>query len=780
MPNSKHNVNFQSVFFKHLITLLLVIVISIGALGGMAIAFIYNALPPLDALTDYRPKLPLRIYSEDQYLIQEFGEERRAYIQIQNVPKNLKDAIIAIEDRRFYEHHGVDLKGILRAIINNLQVGTKQGASTITMQVARNFFLSNDRNYTRKINEALLAIKIEQKLSKDKILEIYINQIYLGQRTYGFAAASQAYFGKSLDQLNLAETALLAGLPKAPSSYNPFINPSRALTRQNEVLRHMHRYGFITDETYTVAIDQPLIYKTAKDSSDLSADYVAEIVRENLYNQYGNQIYSTGLKVYTTIRKKNQEAANLALSEGLLEYELRHGYRGPERMLDLANPSSSKDKLKIQSALEAVDDYGGYIPAIVTKITHKGVYVNIKGGHEAKITGQGLSLIAKKINQKYPSKHALKIGALVRVFKKNDQWQIVQLPQVEAALIALNPKNGAVLALVGGFDFNRSKFNHVTQAWRQPGSSFKPFIYSAALEKGYTPATLVEDAPLHFSASETGSKEWAPKNYENVFEGAVRIRYALAKSINTVAIRVLQSIDVNYAQNYITRFGFSTRHIPAYSTMALGAGSTTPWQMAAAYSIFANGGYKVRPNLINKIVDKNHKVIYELKFDDIEKSAPRVIDARNAFIMNSMMQSVIREGTATKALKLGRSDIAGKTGTTNRQFDAWFAGYSPNQVAVSWVGFDRPQTLGKGETGAVASLPIWMKYMAIALNDTPETHMTVPDGVDTVRVNLTTGVTDENGLDEYFYHEYPPIEKTNQSPSLFQKIINIRNDQKVI
>lgn len=780
MPNSKQIINLHSRWWKYLLILLFILVMSGIAFLGIATALIYPTLPSLDALTDYRPKLPLRVYSEDGYLIREFGEEHRAFISIKDVPQTLKNAVIAIEDRRFYEHHGVDWKGVLRAAISNLDGGIKEGASTITMQVARNFFLSSDRNYTRKINEALLAIKIERQLGKDKILELYFNQVFLGQRAYGFSAASKTYFGKTLEKLSLAEVALLAGLPKSPSGYNPFTNPRGALRRQKEVLHDMHRYGYITDAAYIKALGQQLIYRTTKQSTDLSADYVAEIVRDSLYHKYGDEVYISGLKVYTTIRKINQEAANSAVSEGLLEYDLRHGYRGPERVIGLANISTREGQHQIKSVLEEVDEFGGYVPAIVTAITRKGIHIYIKGGYEAEITGQGLSLVASTIKQKNPSKNSLKIGALVRVLKKNNRWQIAQLPQVEAALISLNPKNGAVLALVGGFDFNRTKFNHVTQAWRQPGSSFKPFIYSAALEKGYTPATLVEDAPLHFSASETGDKEWSPKNYESVFDGPVSIRYALAKSINTVAIRVLQSIDVNYAQNYITRFGFSARNVPAYSTMALGAGSATPWQMAAAYSVFANGGYRVQPNLISKIVDKNGKIILESKFDDVEKNAPRVIDARNAFIMNSMMQSVVREGTATKALQLGRSDIAGKTGTTNDQLDAWFAGYNPNQVAVSWVGFDRPKTLGKGETGAVASLPIWMKYMAIVLKNTSESRMPVPDGVDTINIDSTTGVRDGSGIAEYFYHEYPPLEITNSPSSLFEKIINLRNTQKVI
>ena len=745
--------------------------LSLIALVGIAAAIIYPALPSLDALTDYHPKQPLRVYSEDGFLIGEFGEERRAYIKIEDVPQNMKDAVVAIEDRRFYQHNGIDTKGVLRAIVNNLSGGAKEGASTITMQVARNFFLSSDRNFKRKINEALLALKIEHSLSKEKILELYINQIYLGQRAYGFAAASQVYYGKPLEKLNLAETALLAGLPKAPSGYNPFVNPKRALSRQKEVLHDMYRYGFIKEDVYKEALVEPLRFKASKQSRDLAADYVAEIVRESLYEQYQDEIYSSGLKVYTTIRKSNQEAANNAVREGILDYDLRHGYRGPEKILNIANLPFTDKKSALDTALDEIDEFNGFVPAIVTSISPKSISVHTKSGDDITVSGKGLAFIEKTLNGKDPTKRLIKVGAVIRLLKTKDEkngdgWRIVQLPQVESALIALDPNSGAIRALVGGFDFNHSKFNHVTQAWRQPGSSFKPFIYSAALEKGYTAASIVEDGPLSFSAGETGDKDWTPQNYENGFEGPIRLRQALAKSVNTVAIRVLQAIGPSYAQSYITRFGFAAKDHPAYLTMALGAGSTTPWQLASAYAVFANGGYLVKPNIITKIVDQNGKIIAQTKFDLAGDTAPRVIDARNAFIMNSMMQSVIRNGTAAKALQLGRSDIAGKTGTTNDHFDAWFAGYSPKQVAIAWIGFDKPQTLGKNETGAAAALPIWMKYMASALRNLPDEGMPMPDGISVINIDPTTGIRDESGITEYFYHENPPPEVEIPLPSL--------------
>lgn len=754
--------------------------LSILALVAIAAAIIYPSLPSLDALTNYQPKLPLRVYSEDGYLIGEFGEERRAFIDISQVPQNLKDAVLAIEDRRFYQHGGIDTTGVLRAIKNNVTGKSHEGASTITMQVAKNFFTppNGKRTFITKINESLLAIKIERTLTKDKILELYINQIYLGQRSYGFAAASQVYYGKTLDKLNLAETALLAGLPKAPSGYNPFINPKRAVGRQQEVLRDMYRFGFLKENEYQAALKQPLRFKEVKQSRDLSADYVAEIVREALFAQYQDEIYSSGLNVFTTIRKSNQEAANNAVREGILNYDLRHGYRGPEAMLDLGSlqlngEPSSIHKNALDNALDEFETFNGFIPAIITSTTPKSIQAHTKYGDDIVITGKGLAFVEKMLTEKDPAKHLLKVGAVIRVLKNKDAknadaWRIVQLPQVESALVALDPENGAVRALVGGFDFNRSKFNHITQAWRQPGSSFKPFIYSAALEKGYTPATIVEDAPLNFSASETGNKAWSPKNYEDGFGGPIRLRQALTKSVNMVAIRVLKDIDPVYAQSYITRFGFAAKDHPPYLTMALGAGSATPWQMASAYAVFANGGYRVKPNLIAKIVDHNGKVIMTTKFDHASNGAPRVIDARNAFIMNSMMQSVVRNGTATKALKLGRNDIAGKTGTTNDHVDAWFAGYSPKQVAIAWIGFDKPRSLGKGETGGGAALPIWIKYMETALKGVPEVEMRMPDGVIAINIDPTTGTRDESGIMEYFYHENPPPLVESALPPLLE------------
>lgn len=731
---------------------------------GLAAALIYPDLPSLEALTNYQPKLPLRVYSQDGYLLAEFGEERRAFVDITKVPQNMKSAVIAIEDRRFYQHGGIDTKGILRAALNNVTGGSKEGASTITMQVARNFFLSSERSFKRKINEAMLAIKIEHSLPKDKILELYINQIYLGQRAYGFAAASQVYYGKPLDKLNLAETALLAGLPKAPSNYNPFIHPKRAIKRQHEVLHDMRRFGFIDEATYQAALKEPLRFKASQQSRDLAADYVGEIVRQQMYERYQDKIYSSGLKVYTTIIKADQEAANTAINQGIMEYDLRHGYRGPEGYVAQNELTGENANQNMEKAIDALETFGGLSPAVVTKITDKVVHVHTISGEDVQIEGNGLALVSRVLHDaKVSEKLKIKVGSIVRIVKEGESWKITQLPQVESAFVSLDPKNGAVRALVGGFDFNRNKFNHVTQAWRQPGSSFKPFIYSAALEKGFTPASIIDDAPISFPASFTGSgSSWEPHNFDGKYEGPMRLRTALTKSKNMVSIRVLNSIGVEYAQDYITRFGFAAKDHPAYLTMALGAGSVTPWQMAQAYAVFANGGYRVDPYLISRIEDNKGKIIEEGKFVEAGNDAERVIDERNAFLMTSMMQDVTRIGTAAKARQLGRSDLAGKTGTTNNHIDTWFAGFNPKKVAIVWMGYDKPQSLGNTETGGSAALPIWIKYMSSALRGIPDVDLTPPIGVSSIRINLKTGNRaneDESGFYEYFYQEYPPPEK---------------------
>lgn len=760
-------------WWHFLILFVLVGVFTLTALTTLAITLIYPTLPSLEVLTDYHPKLPLRVYSADGYLISEFGEERRAFVKINKIPKNLKDAVLAIEDRRFYEHGGVDTKGIVRAIRNNLISRKHEGASTITMQVAKNFFTApgGKRNMATKIKEALLAIKIERTLEKDQILELYLNQIYLGQRSYGFEAASQVYFGKSLTKLTLAESALLAGLPKAPTGYNPYVNPKRAISRQNEVLDNMYRYGFIDKAKFNAAMKQPLKFKSSKLSRDLDADYVAEMVRQTLFERYQEGIYSSGLKVYTTIYKANQEAANNAVLQGILEYQRRQGYQKPEKTIDINQLNPANLQQSAENALEDIEEYNGFVPAIVMSTSPKLVKVLTKNGEALDIKDAGLSLLQKNLSDKNTKNHKIKAGSVVRIIKSQNTWHIVQLPQVESALVALNPENGAITALVGGFDYKKNKFNHVTQAWRQPGSSFKPFIYSAALEKGFTPATIVEDEPILMSASEVGgNKVWEPHNFDNQYDGPIRLRTALTKSKNMVSINVLKEIGTRYAQDYITKFGFSRKDHPAYLTMALGAGTTTPWTMASAYAVFANGGYRVTPHLISKITDSNGKVLEEMRYPRARQEAPRVIDGRNAFLMTSMMQDVVQSGTATRAKQLGRFDLAGKTGTTNNLFDAWFAGYSPKQVAVAWMGYDQPRSLGRNETGGKAALPIWIRYMATALKNVPDVPYAVPDGIMQLKIDALLGTllmnVDDEGVYEYFYQENPPPEIETIFPPL--------------
>jgi penicillin-binding protein 1A len=754
-------------WWQYLLLIVVVAGLAVASLVGLAAVLIYPDLPSLESLTDYRPKVPLRVYSEDGFLLGEFGEERRAVVKIEDVPLHMKQAILAAEDERFYQHGGVDTLGVLRAALANLTAGgAKEGASTITMQVARNFFLSSEKTLKRKISEALLAIKIEHSLSKDRILELYINQIYLGQRAYGFAAASQVYFGKPLDKLTPAEFAMLAGLPKAPSRYNPFANLKRAEARQRYVLNRMHELKFLTDKEYQASLKQELKFKASRQSRDLAADYVAEMVRQEMYSRYQDAIYSSGMKVVTTILKKNQLAANDAVLQGVLAYERRHAYRGPEGQVHLDKLDGSDGAM--DEALDNLDVYGGLMPAIVLNTSPKAVKVYRQGGHQEEITGDGLQMVAKALGDKATDKQKIKRGSIVRIYQSNDgKWSIVQMPQVEAAFVGADPQTGAIRALVGGFDFNKNKFNHVTQAWRQPGSSFKPFIYSAALEKGITPATVINDAPIVIGSAETGSSAWSPQNFDGKFEGPMRMRTALTKSKNMVSIRILQNIGVSYAQDYIQRFGFAAKDHPPYLTMALGAGSVTPWQMVGAYSVFANGGYRVQPYLIAKISDANGRVIEQAKPAKAGGAAERVVDPRNTYIMTSILTDVARIGTAAKARELGRYDLAGKTGTTNNMVDAWFAGYNPAQVAVAWIGFDQPRTLGGQETGGHAALPMWISYMGKVLQGVPDEPYSVPPGVVQAKINPTTGLRvdeDHGGLYEYFFQEFlPPMENSGES-----------------
>ena len=719
---------------------------------AFALAWAYPALPPIDALTDYQPKIPLRVYSADNFLIGEFGEERRNLVKFADVPAVMKQAILAAEDDRFYHHSGVDTIGVLRAALTNItSPGRPQGASTITMQVARNFFISSEKTYTRKFYEALLAFRIEATLTKDKIFEIYINQIFLGRRSYGFASAAQIYFGKELKDISAAEAAMLAGLPKAPSVFNPVVNPKRARTRQQYILGRMLSLGYLTAEQHAMAAKEVLHVKQAANDFPLKADFVAEMARQLVFERFAEETYTRGIRVYTTILKPDQEVAQAALRRGVLDYERRHGYRGPEAFVELKTGSDDE----LDDAITDTNDSEDLFAALVLEASPKLVKAYKRGGETVQISGDGLKFAANALSDKVQPNKKIRRGAIIRIIKdEKGAWGILQLPEVESAFVAANPKDGAVRALAGGFDFGVNKFNHVTQAWRQPGSSFKPFIYSASLEKGITASTVINDAPIFIDPAVTGGQLWEPKNFDGKFDGPMRMRTALTKSKNLVSIRILQQITPQYAQDYITRFGFDADKHPAYLTMALGAGSVTPWQMLGAYSVFANGGYRINPYIITRITDDAGKVLAEVQPVKAGDESLRVIDARNAFIMNSIMNDVTKIGTAARAgATLKRGDLMGKTGTTNDHLDAWFAGFQSNLVGIAWIGFDQPRKLGGQETGGVAALPVWIGYMQRALRGVPESPPQPPEGV----INVGG---------EYYYREYAPGENSVQSLGL--------------
>ena len=696
---------------------------------GLAAILASDRLPSLDVLTDYRPKVPLRIWTADGVLIGEFGEERRSVARIEDVPLVMKQAILAAEDDRFFEHSGVDLLGIARAALANVAAGGKsQGASTITMQLARNFFLSNERSYTRKIYEILLALKIETQLSKEQILEIYLNQIFLGQRAYGFSSAAQIYYGKPLATVTAAEAAMLAGLPKAPSAYNPVVNPKRARIRQQYVLGRMRSLGSLTEEQYQAAMKEELRLQPDRGDFAVKAPYVAEFARMLAYEQFRDETYVAGLNVYTTVLAEDQRAANAAVRQGVLDYDRRYGFRGPEAQLELPADPQRRDE-KIEEALLEAGEIDDFLPAVITAVDAKSIRVARSRGQSIEIAGDGLKLVAPWLSEKAPAARRLKPGMVIRVADGPKGWEVTQVPEVQAAFVSADTGDGAIRAMVGGFDFNRNKFNRVTQAWRQPGSSFKPFIYSASLEKGFMTTTVINDAPVIVDPAVTGGQVWEPKNYDGKFDGPMTMRTALSKSKNMVSIRLLQAIGPQYAQDYVTRFGFDAERHPPYLTMALGAGSVTPWQMVGGISVFANGGYRVEPYLIARVTDASGRMLAQARPVKAGDEAIRAIDARNAFLMDSLLRDVVRKGTATAALRLKRTDLAGKTGTTNDSHDAWFAGYSPKVAGVAWVGFDQPRKLGDRETGGGLALPIWINYMAVALRGVPDRPLEPPSGV---------------------------------------------------
>ncbi len=716
----------------------------LAVIGFLLISFMlmmaYPNLPDIDALATYQPKMPLRVFSADNVLIGEFGEERRSLVHYKDIPKVMKQAVLAIEDDRFYEHGGVDFWGILRAAVHNALGGSRQGASTITQQVARNFFLSSEQTIKRKLYEVLLAWKIEKTLTKDQILELYMNQIYLGQRSYGFASAAQIYFGKKLNEITVAEAAMLAGLPKAPSANNPVVNPKRAKARQQYILQRMHDLGYITNAQYETARAEQLKIKMDSNEFGVHAEYVSEMARQMVYEQFKEDTYTRGLNVFTTITKADQDAAYLALRRGVLDYERRQPYRGPEGFMEIP-ADKSEAEAAIEAELAEHPDSDGLVAAVVLAATPKSVRVLLASGEEVTIKEAGVAQASSALNEKVAANRRIKRGAIIRLIQDPQGWSIIQLPEVESAFVSASTEDGSIRALVGGFDFNRNKFNHVTQAWRQPGSSFKPFIYSASLEKGLSPGTVINDAPITFTTTQTGSQAWEPKNYDNKYEGPMTMRKGLSKSKNMISIRILDRIGPQYAQEYVTRFGFDAEKNPPYLTMALGAGAVTPLQMAGAYAVFANGGYKINPYLISKISDNNGKTLFQVTPEKAGDETLRVIDERNAFMIDSMLKDVVKHGTAMRALSLKRTDLAGKTGTTNDSIDAWFAGYHPKLVGIAWIGFDKPKNLGNRETGGGLALPIWIGYMQKALLNMPTEEREVPYGI------ITTGA-------DYVYSEY--------------------------
>lgn len=704
------------------------VALSAVILVGYVLLWVAPNLPPIDALVDYRPKIPLRVYTSDDVLIGEFGDERRDFVPVGEMPTVLKQALIAIEDSNFYEHGGVDLPGVARAALANLRNSRSQGASTITMQVARTFLLTRKKTYSRKIQEIVLAYRIEQQLGKNQILELYMNQIYLGARAYGFGTAAKTYFGKPVRDITLAEAAMLAGLPKAPATANPIVNPKRAAERQQYVLKRMRELGYISAGQYAQAAKEKVTARREASRFETHAQHAAEAVRQMMVSQYKDETYTGGFSVYTTLVAADQDAATAAVRNGVLSYERRHGYRGPEASVQLPNDPEEREQ-RIDETLLRHPDSGDLQSAVVVAASPKSVRAETLAAGEIEIRGEGLKFAAAALSGKGNAQSRIRPGSVIRVTQDGKgRWSITQLPEVAAALVALNSKDGSIRALVGGFDFALNQFDHVGQAWRQPGSTIKPFVYSAALEKGFSPATLINDVPLEANTDNNGLP-WNPENDDGIYDGPVTMRTGLKRSKNLVSVRLLRAITPPYAKEHIARFGFDPERHPSNLTMTLGTGSTTPLQMASAYAVFANGGYRVAPYLIQKVVDARGNVLSEAQPVTAGKAA-RVLDARNAFIMDSMMRDVVRSGTAAAAAqKLGRKDLAGKTGTTNDSVDGWFAGYGSDIVGVAWMGYDQPKSLGSREFGGTLALPIWIDYMRVALKGRPEMQRPVPAGV---------------------------------------------------
>jgi len=756
-PSAKQKAPTRSWFMRFALKVI-ALVVGLGACGALlmtlALALAWPNLPDLHAMIDYRPRVPLRIYTADHVLIGEFGEERRNVLRFNEIPDVMKSAILAAEDDRFYQHGGIDWAGVLRAAIANVvHMSKTQGASTITMQVARNFYLSAEKTYTRKFYELLLTFKIEATLTKDQILDLYMNQIFLGHRAYGFAAASRTYFGKPLADITAAEAAMLAGIPKAPSRFNPIANFDRAKSRQAYVLGRMRSLGYLTEDEYQRALAQPIVIKSAPGTPTgryaVHGEYPAELARQLLYGVYQDDIYSRGFNIYTTIDSKDQEAAYESVRAGVLDYTRRAPYPGPEETIDLPQGIESKpDALNdiLDDLQEKYPDNGDLLTGVVLSASPTEIRVARTATQIIDITDkQALRVVARGLGPKAKDDVRIQRGSVVYVHKRDDYWELINKPSIQAALVSVRAQDGAIEAMVGGFDFEEGKFNRATQAWRQPGSSFKPFIYASALERGLTPATQISDEPFSLTAEQTGSKPWNPKNYGRSYGPMLTMRQGLYKSKNMVSIRIMQAVGPKYVQDYVTRFGFDRSRQPAVLPLALGAGSVTPLQMAGAYAVFANGGYRVPPYLIDHVTDGSGKVIMRARPTVAGDTLARVIDPRTAYVMDDMLRGVATYGTGARAHReLKREDIGGKTGTTNDSQDAWFAGFNPKLVAVAWMGFDQPKSMGQGETGGGAALPIWVDYMRVALAGEPE----IPPGP------MPSGLSRID--DDFYFSEFPP------------------------
>ncbi|MBE7373175.1 penicillin-binding protein 1A [Pseudomonas lopnurensis] len=760
-------------------------------------AFLYLSpnLPSVDALRSIQLQIPLRVYSADDRLIAEFGEMRRSPIRFEDIPKDFIQALLAAEDDNFANHYGVDITGLMRAATQLLKTGQIQtGGSTITMQVAKNYFLTSERSFSRKINEILLALQIERELSKNEILELYVNKIYLGHRAYGVEAAAQVYYGKPIGELSLAQLAMIAGLPKAPSAFNPLVNPTRSKERRDWILGRMYRLGSIDEARYQQALAEPESARYHGAAPELDASYIAEMARAEMVGRYGSAAYTDGFRVHTTVTRERQEAANAALNSGLIEYDQRHGYRGPEaRLADQPRESWLQELAKRRNLSDLH-------PAIVSQVENDGIRVLIRDGSEHVVAWDSMKwarpFLATNSLGPRPQRPAdvAKVGDLVRIRWQDGTPIFSQVPQAQAALVSLDPEDGSIEALAGGFSFGQSNYNRAIQAKRQPGSSFKPFIYSAALDAGYTAATLVNDSPIVF-VEQGMDRIWRPKNDNNTFLGPIRMREALYKSRNLVSIRLLQTIGIDHTIDYISRFGFNPQDLPRNLSLALGTATLTPMEIATGWTAFANGGYKIEPYLIQRIEDREGKLLFEANparvprpgeaaapAPDVEVSAvptqafapeqsdesasqePRfaeqILDERTAYIMTSMLQDVIKRGTGRRALAMGREDIAGKTGTTNDSIDSWFSGYNADIVTTVWAGFDQPQSLGRHEYGGTVALPIWMNYMSAVLKDLPEHPPAEPDGLLKLRIDPVSGRAATPGTPDAYFEVF----KSEDSP----------------